>query len=104
MPGSVADRRLLNPRTVKDALRMFDAEGPLTPMAGCTDLYVALQFGTLTGTRFLNLWGLDALRKITVRGTILSIGALCTYTDIINSGVVGKRLPMLTAASREIGG
>ena len=104
MPGSVADRRLLNPRTLRDALRMLDAEGPMTPMAGCTDLYVALQFGTLSGTRFLNLWGLDALRKITVRGTVLSIGALCTYTDIISSRAVGKRLPMLAAASKEIGG
>jgi xanthine dehydrogenase small subunit len=104
MPGSVADRRLLNPRTLRDALRMLDAEGPMTPMAGCTDLYVALQFGTLTGARFLNLWGLDALRRITVRGTVLSIGALCTYTDIINSRDVGKRLPMLAAASKEIGG
>jgi xanthine dehydrogenase small subunit len=104
MPGSVADRRLLNPRTLRDALRMLDAEGPMTPMAGCTDLYVALQFGTLTGARFLNLWGLDALRRITVRGTVLSIGALCTYTDIINARDVGKRLPMLAAASKEIGG
>src|SRR5438105_5809454 len=104
MPGSVADRRLLNPRTLRDALRMLDAEGPMTPMAGCTDLYVALQFGTLTGARFLNLWGLDALRKITVRGTVLSIGALCTYTDIISSRAVGTRLPMLAAASKEIGG
>jgi len=25
-------------------------------MAGCTDLYEALNFGTLKDTRFLNLW------------------------------------------------
>ncbi len=45
---------------------MLDAEGPLTPMAGCTDLYVALNFGELKGTGFLNLWPLDQLRRITV--------------------------------------
>jgi xanthine dehydrogenase small subunit len=104
MPASVADRRLLTPRTLRDALRMLDAEGPLTPMAGCTDLYVALNFGTLSVTRFLNLWSLDALRKISVRGTVLSIGALSTYTDIIDSRAVRTRLPMLVAAAREIGG
>jgi CO/xanthine dehydrogenase FAD-binding subunit len=104
MPASVADRRLLTPRTLRDALRMLDADGPLTPMAGCTDLYVALNFGTLSQTRFLNLWGLDALRKISIRGRVLSIGALCTYTDIIGSPVVRKRVPMLVAAAREIGG
>ena len=33
-----------------DALKMLRDEGPLTPMAGCTDLYVALNFGTLEET------------------------------------------------------
>jgi CO/xanthine dehydrogenase FAD-binding subunit len=83
---------------------MLDAEGPLTPMAGCTDLYVALNFGTLRETNFLNLWGLDELRRIRTRGSVLSVGALATYTDIIQSRVVSARLPMLVAAAREVGG
>ena len=104
MLGSVADRQLFEPRTLRDALRMLDQEGPLVPMAGCTDLYVSLNFGTLTATRFLNLWGLDELRSIAVADGLLSIGALCTYTDIIRSRAVRIRLPMLAAAAREIGG
>jgi xanthine dehydrogenase small subunit len=104
MLGSVADRQLFEPRTLRDALRMLDQEGPLVPMAGCTDLYVSLNFGTLTATRFLNLWGLDELRSIAVADGLLSIGALCTYTDIIRSRAVHVRLPMLAAAAREIGG
>jgi carbon-monoxide dehydrogenase medium subunit len=85
MLGSIANSRLLEPRTLRDALRMLDQEGPLVPMAGCTDLYVSLNFGTLKATRFLNLWGLDELRSIAVRDGLLSIGALSTYTDIIRS-------------------
>ena len=104
MPGSVASRRLLEPRSLRDALRMLDAEGPLVPMAGCTDLYVALNFGTLQGTRFLNLWGLDELRRVAVRDDTLSIGALCTFTGIITSKTVRTRVPMLVAAAREVGG
>jgi xanthine dehydrogenase small subunit len=104
MRGSIASRRLLTPRSLGEALRMLDAESPLVPMAGCTDLYVALNFGTLTGTNFLNLWELDALRRIAVRGGVLSIGALCTYTDIIKSPTVRSRVPMLVAAAREVGG
>jgi len=104
MLGSVADRQLFEPRTLRDALRMLDQEGPLVPMAGCTDLYVSLNFGTLTGTRFLNLWGLDELRSIAVADGLLSIGALCTYTDIMRSRAVRVRLPMLAAAAREVGG
>jgi len=104
MPAVISDRSLLQPRSLADALKMLRDEGPLTPMAGCTDLYVALNFGTLRETRFVNLWGLEALRTIAVRGNVLSIGALATHTDIIRSPLVRKRLPMLAAASREVGG
>jgi CO/xanthine dehydrogenase FAD-binding subunit len=104
MQSSVSHRSLLQPRSLADALAMLRDEGPLTPMAGCTDLYVALNFGTLTDTRFLDLWRLDALRGIEVRGGVLSIGALVTHTDVIRSPLVRRRLPMLAAACREVGG
>ena len=100
----VSHRSLLEPRSLSDALRMLRDEGPLVPMAGCTDLYVALNFGTLKETRFLNLWRLDRLRAIEQRGGRLSIGALATYADLIASPLVRKRLPMLVAAARQIGG
>jgi CO/xanthine dehydrogenase FAD-binding subunit len=104
MQGSITGRDLLEPRSLGDALKMLRDEGPLVPLAGCTDLYVALNFGTLRPTRFLNLWNLDSLRGIETRGTALRIGALTTYTDIITSAAVRRRLPMLAAAAREIGG
>jgi len=104
MQGTVAGRELLEPRSLADAVKMLRDEGPLVPMAGCTDLYVALNFGTLRPTRFLNLWNLDTLRGIEARGQTLRIGALTTYTDLITSGVIRRRLPMLAAAAREVGG
>jgi xanthine dehydrogenase small subunit len=103
MMGMVSNRSLLEPRSLSDALKMLRDEGPLTPMAGCTDLYVALNFGTLKDERFLNLWRLNALRGIEVRRGILWIGALATYTDVIRSPLVRKRLPMLAAAARDVG-
>lgn len=104
MQGTVLGRDLLEPRSLTDALKMLSSEGPLVPLAGCTDLYVALNFGTLRPMRFLNLWRLDALRGIETAGTTLRIGALTTYTEIIKSGAVRRRLPMLAAAAREVGG
>jgi CO/xanthine dehydrogenase FAD-binding subunit len=104
MQGTIAGRELLEPRSLTDALKMLRDEGPLVPMAGCTDLYVALNFGTLRPVRFLNLWKLEALRGIETRGTTLHIGALTTFTDIIRSKAVRRRLPMLAAAAREVGG
>jgi CO/xanthine dehydrogenase FAD-binding subunit len=101
--SSISDRQLLEPKSLADALKMLRAEGPLTPMAGCTDLYVSLNFGTLKEMRFLNLWPLDQLRRIDDRRGVLSIGALVTYTQIMRSSAVRRRLPMLAAAAAEIG-
>jgi len=102
--GSISNRSLFRPKSLHDALRLLRDEGPLVPMAGCTDLYVTLNFGTLSATRFVDLWRIGDLRAIAVRNGVLSIGALATYTTLIESSLVRRRLPMLVAAAREIGG
>jgi CO/xanthine dehydrogenase FAD-binding subunit len=106
MPAAVSHRSLVRPRSLAEALRLLRDEAPasLTPMAGCTDLYVSLNFGTLAGVRFLDLWPLDALRGIGMRDGRLWIGALATHADLIRSPLVRRRVPMLAAAARQIGG
>lgn len=104
MPARVDTLALARPRSLPAALRMLRDDPRLTPLAGCTDVYVGLHFGTLGARRFLDLWGLDDLRGITTNNGKLRIGALATYSDIIRSRLVLKRLPMLAAAAREIGG
>src|SRR3954466_4613023 len=104
MRGLISNRTLLQPRSVADALKMLRDEGPLVPMAGCTDLYVSLNFGTLKDTRFLNIWTLESLRAIEMRDGLLFIGALATHSDLIRSALVNRRIPMLAAAAREVGG
>jgi CO/xanthine dehydrogenase FAD-binding subunit len=104
MRTAFSSLQLFEPRTVKEALVMLRDEGPLTPLAGCTDVYVNLNFGTAKETRYLNLWNLESLKGIAMRGKMLSIGALATYTDLIRSPFVQRRLPILAAAAREVGG
>ena len=82
---------------------MRDEEG-LIPLAGATDLYVALNFGTLQGTRFVDLWRLAPLRRIVQRGGMLSIGALATFSQLLRSRAVRARAPALIEAARQIGG
>src|SRR5262245_44297502 len=95
---------LLRPSTLGDALHMLRDEGPLVPIAGCTDVYVNLQFGLTKERRFIDLWPVPELRGITSDRATLRLGALTTYTELIASPLVRKRLPMLVAAAREIGG
>ena len=103
MRTAVSTLDLARPTSLDQALRILREE-ERTPLAGATDLYVALNFGTLEPTRFLDLWALDELRGISVRGDTLVLGALVTYTALIRSPLVAARLPMLVEAAALVGG
>jgi len=89
--------------SLDEALRALRDE-KRTPIAGATDLYVALNFGTLEQRKFLDIWAVDELRGISERGDMLVLGALATYTSIIRSPLVVRRLAMLVEAARQVGG
>src|ERR1041385_3478885 len=91
-------------RTLGAAVRALREAPGTVPIAGCTDVFVALQFGQTPGVPYLDLPPLAALRRITMRGDTLVIGALATYTDLQRSRLVRGRLPMLVEAAHLVGG
>ena len=92
-----------SPRELADAYAIL-AEGPTRPIAGGTDLMVALT-GELgePPDRILDLWGIEALRGIALDGDAVSLGALTTYTEIRRSAVCREHLPVLVEAAATIG-
>ena len=80
------------------------ADTPARPIAGGTDLMVALT-GELgePPDRVLDLWHLDELRGIALEGDVVSLGALTTYTEIRRSAVCREHLPVLVEAAATIG-
>jgi CO/xanthine dehydrogenase FAD-binding subunit len=98
------DFTLHRARTLEAAVRVLADHPETVPIAGCTDVYVALQFGQHPGSHYLDLTPLASLRRITTRGDVLVIGALATYTDLQRSRLVRARLPMLVEAARLVGG
>jgi CO/xanthine dehydrogenase FAD-binding subunit len=92
-----------SPRALADAYAIL-AEGPARPIAGGTDLMVALT-GELgePPDRILDLWGLDELRGIALDGDTISLGALTTYTEIRRSALCREHLPVLVEAAATIG-
>ncbi len=108
MIAHAAQLQVLTPKSLRDALTMLRDEENLVPLAGGTDLFVALNGGASVGKRFLDLWALDELRGISKKKggkrARLSFGALTTYTDCIRSRAVQKHLPILVEAAREVGG
>lgn len=92
-----------SPRELDEAYAIL-AEGPVRPIAGGTDLMVALtaELGE-PPERILDLWRLDALRGIALDGDAVSLGALTTYTDIRRSALCREHLPVLVEAAATIG-
>ena len=93
-----------SPRDLAEAYAALAATPTARPIAGGTDLMVALT-GELgePPERVLDLWRLDALRGIAIDGDAIVLGALTTYTEIRRSALCGEHLPVLVEAAATIG-
>ena len=94
---------VVSARSLREALDLL-AEQPYRPLAGGTDLMVQLtgEIGP-PPDRVLDLWRLDELRGIDVRGGALELGALTTYTDVRRSAACREHAPSLVDAAATIG-
>ena len=61
MRTAAASLDLVRPRSVDEALRLVSADPSLVPIAGCTDVLVGLNAGTLPATRYIDLWSLESV-------------------------------------------
>src|SRR4029079_9190703 len=100
MPG---EPPVTSPRALAEAYAVL-AEGPARPIAGGTDLMVALT-GELgePPDRIVELCGRTDLRGISLDGDTISLGALTTYTEIRRSALCREHLPVLVEAAATIG-
>ena len=93
------------PATLEEALTlMAEPEAGWRPFAGGTDLMVLLEAGKLVDTKYVSLWGLNALRGIVVLDAQIVINALTTYSDVLASEALTREFPLLGQAARETGG
>jgi CO/xanthine dehydrogenase FAD-binding subunit len=86
------------------ALSAGTAETPVRPIAGGTDLMVALtgELGPPPAS-VVDLWAIDDLRGIAIDGDALTLGTLTTYTDIRRSALCREHVPALVEAAATIG-
>ena len=91
-------------RGVRGPVRGRPAETPVRPIAGGTDLMVALtgELGPPPAS-VVDLWAIDDLRGIAIDGGSLALGALTTYTDIRRSALCREHVPALVEAAATIG-
>jgi CO/xanthine dehydrogenase FAD-binding subunit len=91
---------LTAPATLSDVLRQL-AQNPNrhTPIAGGTELMVALAAGRLAHTSLLSINHLTELRFIHPTPTHITIGANTTFTDIRRNPHIATQLPLLTQSA-----
>ena len=84
------------PATLDAALAQLAAEpGRHTPIAGGTELMVALGVGRLAQRSLLSIQHLKELRFIRVEDDTIHIGAGTTFTDIRRDKTIAEDLPLL---------
>lgn len=105
MRAYVPDYEMVVARGLPQALELLaEKENPWRPMAGGTDLMVAFEAGRLEHRRYVGIAGLRDLRRIEVNEEGATLGALCTYSDVLGHPVLRAEFSLLAAAAAETGG
>jgi len=100
MRSDVAQFALSAPPTLGAVLTALAAEpGRHTPIAGGTELMVALNTGRLAQYSLLSIQHLEELRFIHIDADAIHIGAGTTFTDIRRNAAIAQDLPLLIQAA-----
>jgi xanthine dehydrogenase FAD-binding subunit len=96
---------VLTPQTIDEALDTLRQNGTkLKIVAGGSDVIVQLRDGTVNTGQLMNILSLKELRFIRRIDDQVHIGALSTYSDIINNKITSKHGWVLVEAAKQIGG
>ncbi|MEI8347708.1 MAG: xanthine dehydrogenase family protein subunit M [Pseudomonadota bacterium] len=91
-------------QNLSDALQCLDQNiGKWKILAGGTDLMVLMETGQLPQGDILNIWGIPEISQIEVTKNEVILGALTTYSEIIDHPLLQKEFPMLVAAAKLTG-
>jgi CO/xanthine dehydrogenase FAD-binding subunit len=100
MRSNVAQYELVAPNSLDAVLQILaDSPDRYTPIAGGTELMVALGAGRLQSKKLISLWNLEELRFIEATPDAIIIGAGTTFTDIRKHSVIAKEFSILAQAA-----
>lgn len=98
-----AEFEYVKPKDMEEALHVFSLyREKARALAGGTDLIVHLKEGFAKPEVLVDVKALPGLAGLSFRGDTLRIGALATFTDLIESAQVKARFPVLWEASRTV--
>jgi CO/xanthine dehydrogenase FAD-binding subunit len=100
MRSNITQYDLIAPNSLDAVLQVLaDSPDHYTPIAGGTELMVALGAGRLQPKKLVSLWDLEELRFIEVAPDAIIIGAGSTFTDIRKHPVIADEFSILGDAA-----
>ncbi|MDP9051343.1 MAG: FAD binding domain-containing protein [Acidobacteriota bacterium] len=99
MRSNVSEYDLIAPPTLTAVLDTLASDHTLTPIAGGTELMVALSAGRLAQKNFVSINHLEELRFIEVSRETVILGSGTTFTDIRKHPVMASYFPLLVQAA-----
>ena len=98
-----AEFEYVKPKDMDEALHVFSLyREKARALAGGTDLVVHLKENLARPDVIVDLKALEELAGLALKGGVLRIGALVTFSDLIGSALVKSRFPLLWEASLTI--
>ena len=100
MRSDASQYQLLAPTSLEEFLALLANEpGQHTPIAGGTELMVALNTGRLVSPSLLSLHKLQELRFIDDGPDRITIGSGTTFTDLRHNPAIAEHLPLLAQSA-----
>jgi len=91
------------PESLSEALETLGALESVKPIAGGTDLLPLMRDKAISVEDLVDIQGIQELKDITVEDGRLSIGAMVTLTEVLESTLVAEKAPALREAVGQIG-
>jgi carbon-monoxide dehydrogenase medium subunit len=89
--------------SLKDALKALDGRNGTKVIAGGHSLLPIMKFRLAQPPRLVDISRLEELKGIAEKGRGARIGAGATYRDLLESGLLRERFPLLVEATETIG-
>lgn len=96
---------VLEPKTLDEAVKMYDSNPNLKIIAGGTDVLIKMHHGELEGVELLSLKNVKGMNEIKMLedGSIW-IGAMTSFSELFHSELINNHLYVLSEAAVSMGG
>lgn len=92
-------------KTMDDAVHLLNEPGIRSiPLAGGTDIYVAIRVTPLWFDRLVDIRRIPELNEVSMEGEQVKLGAAVTFSHAIKNPILQKTAPFLVDACKTIGG